>query len=195
MRLALTLSSPSRLQLVRALLHHVIHTLSNSPGIDHIALVSPERDDIPADIVHLAYERRGINRDLTQALYDVAARGATSAVIVPADLPTLNPTDVAYLLESMNQSDLVIAPDRHELGTNALAVKLPSPLELSFGDGSYARHLADSRAHGIEPTLLRRSGFCLDIDNAEDLWCLQKCERWSGFVKQLTPELYCHAID
>jgi 2-phospho-L-lactate guanylyltransferase len=177
------------LQLVRALLHHVIHTLRNSPGIDHIALVSPERDDIPVDIVLLAHERQGINQDLTQALREVAARGATNAVIVPADLPLLGPGDVAALLESMKHSPLAVAPDRHELGTNALALKLPSPLELSFGEDSFARHLAKSRTHGIEPALLRRRGFSFDIDNVEDLRCLQACAPWSTFMKQLTPEL------
>ena len=83
LRLAPTLSVPRRLQLVRGILNHVIDTLRNSPGIDHIALVSPERDDIATDIVLLAYEMHGINQDLTRAIYEIAARGATSAVIVP----------------------------------------------------------------------------------------------------------------
>jgi 2-phospho-L-lactate guanylyltransferase len=194
MRLASTLSSRARLQLVRALLRHVIHALRGSPGIDHIAVVSPERDDIPADVVLLASESLGINQDLTQALHDVAARGATSAVIIPADLPLLEPVDVAALLESMKHSAVTVAPDRHQLGTNALALNLPSPLKLSFGEDSYTRHLADSRAHGIEPGLLGRRGFSFDIDNAEDLRCLQAYAPWSTFVRQLTPELHSHAV-
>lgn len=194
MRLASTLSSRDRLQLVRALLHHVIHALRNSPGIDHIAVVSPERDDIPADVVLLARERQGINEDLTQALHDIAVRGATNAVIVPADLPLLEPADVAALLESMKHSAVTVAPDRHELGTNALALKLPSPLKLSFGEDSYARHLANSRAHRMEPSFLRRRGFSFDIDNAEDLRCLQAYAPWSAFMRQLRPELHSHAV-
>jgi 2-phospho-L-lactate/phosphoenolpyruvate guanylyltransferase len=194
MRLAPILSSRGRLQLVRALLHHVIHTLRNSPGIDHIAVVSAERDDIPTDIVLVAHKRQGINQDLTQALHHVAERGATSTVIVPADLPLLDPADVAALLESMRRSAVAVAPDRHELGTNGLALELPSPLELSFGENSYARHLAETRAHGIEPGLLRRRGFSFDIDNVEDLRCLQAHAPWSAFMKQLTPELHSHAV-
>jgi 2-phospho-L-lactate/phosphoenolpyruvate guanylyltransferase len=194
MRLASTLSTRGRLQLVRALLHHVIHTLRNSPGIDHIAIVSPERDDMPVDIVHLAHERQGINQDLTHALHEVAMRGATSAIIVPADLPLLDPADVAALLESMTRAAVTVAPDQHELGTNALALKLPSPLELSFGEDSYARHLAYSRAHGIEPGLLRRRGLAFDIDNDEELRSLQACAPWSVLVRQLVPELHSHAV-
>jgi 2-phospho-L-lactate/phosphoenolpyruvate guanylyltransferase len=194
MRLAQTLSQQGRLQMVRALLHHVIRTLRMSPGIDHIALVSPERDDIPEDVMLLAQERRGINQDLTQALRDAAACGATSAVIVAADLPLLDPADVAALLESLNQSALTITPDRHELGTNALALRLPSPLRLCFGEDSYARHLAEGRAHGMEPCLLRRRGFSIDIDHGEDLRYLQACAPWSAFLKQLAPELHSHAV-
>lgn len=43
-RLASTLSMRRRLDLVRTLLRHVIRVLLETPAIDHIGLVSPERD-------------------------------------------------------------------------------------------------------------------------------------------------------
>jgi 2-phospho-L-lactate guanylyltransferase len=181
-RLSSTLSARGRLDLVRTLLHHVIGVLRDTPAIDHIALVSPERDDIPADILLLANERQGINQDLTRALPEVVARGAKSAIIVAADLPLLDRTDIAALLERMKHSGVPIAPDRHQLATNALALELPSPVEPSFGEGSLARHLADSHMHGIEAGLLHRRGFSHDIDNIEDLQQLRASKSWSAFT-------------
>jgi 2-phospho-L-lactate guanylyltransferase (CobY/MobA/RfbA family) len=120
MRLAPTLSTRGRLRLARALLHHVINALRDAPGIDHIALVSPERDDVPIDILLLAHERQDINQDLTQALSEVLARGASSVVIVPADLPLLDPGDITALLDMMKHSGLA-----HPTGTSS--ARTPSP--------------------------------------------------------------------
>jgi 2-phospho-L-lactate/phosphoenolpyruvate guanylyltransferase len=181
-RLTAMLSSQGRLQLVRALLRHVIGTLQITPGIDHIALVSPERDDVAGDIALLARERQGLNEDLTYALNEATQRGATCAVIVPADLPLVEPADVSALLESIRYAGVVLAPDRHERGTNALALATPSPLALSFGEDSFEQHLAQTRSLGIEPTVLRRSGFSFDVDDVEDLQRLRAYPRWAELI-------------
>jgi 2-phospho-L-lactate guanylyltransferase (CobY/MobA/RfbA family) len=104
------------LDLVRTLLRHVIRVLLETPAIDHIALVSPERDDVPADILLLANERQGINQDLTRALREVIARGAKSASIVAADLPLLDPADITALLQRMKHSGVAIRPGPASVG-------------------------------------------------------------------------------
>jgi 2-phospho-L-lactate guanylyltransferase (CobY/MobA/RfbA family) len=63
-----------------------------------------------------------------------------------------------------------------------VALELPSPVELSFGAGSLARHLAGSRMHGIKASLLQRRGFSHDIDNIEDLQQLRTSKSWSAFT-------------
>jgi len=181
-RLTAMLSSEGRLRLVRALLGHVIDTLQNTPGIDHIALVSPERDDVATDIALLARDRHGLNEDLTYALSEATRRGATCALIVPADLPLVEPADVSALLGSVKYTGVVLAPDQRDRGTNALALEIPSPLILAFGENSFEQHLAQTRSHGIEPAVLRRSGLSFDVDDVEDLHRLRTYPPWAELI-------------
>lgn len=180
MRLASDLSGHRRLLLVRALLDHVIGALRKTPGIDRIALVSPERDSVAEDVVLLTRERQGLNEDLAYALSEVVHRGATHVVIIPADLPLLVPDDVTALLASMRSIGVALAPDSLDRGTNALAFATASPVRLSFGEDSFAKHLTASRSQGIEPGVLRRPGLCLDVDDMEDLRSLQALPSWAA---------------
>ena len=45
-------------------------------------------------------------------------------------------------------------------------------LPLRFGDDSYFPHLARARALGVEPVVVRREGFALDVDTPQDLQAL-----------------------
>ena len=80
---------------------------------------------------------------LDRGLDLLAALGAGAAAVVMADLPRLVSDDVAALIAGLDGADVVLAPDRYQLGTNALALALPASLATCFGHGdSYARHLA-----------------------------------------------------
>jgi 2-phospho-L-lactate/phosphoenolpyruvate guanylyltransferase len=175
MRLAPVLSPHARLRLVRGMLDHVILTLQDTAGIDHIALVSPERDTVSEDIELIAQTRHGLNEDLANAASEAARLGATRLVIVPADLPLLRSEDVSTLLEAFRDSGAVIAPDRHERGTNALALlaaAIPG-LKLEFGENSFQRHRASIRRTSVEPAVVRRTGFAFDVDDIGDLELLR----------------------
>jgi 2-phospho-L-lactate guanylyltransferase (CobY/MobA/RfbA family) len=79
------------------------------------------------------------------------------------------------LLAAFHDSGAVIAPDRHERGTNGLALTASaSPgLEFEFGDNSFGRHRASIRRSGLEPAVVRRTGFAFDVDDIEDLQLLR----------------------
>ena len=47
-------------------------------------------------------------------------RGAERALLVPGDCPSLDPGEVAALLDGARGAGVVIVPDRHGTGTNAL---------------------------------------------------------------------------
>ena len=46
-------------------------------------------------------------------------------------------------------------------------------LPLRFGDDSFYPHLDRARALGVEPRIIERSGFALDVDTPEDLEALR----------------------
>ena len=64
---------------------------------------------------------------------------------------------------------LVIVPDRHGTGTNALVLSPPDAIEPSFGPGSFARHVAAAEAAGVPHRVEEVPGLALDVDTPDDL--------------------------
>ncbi len=109
-----------------------------------------------------------LNAALAQAAAHAATRGAQRLLILPCDLPRL---DVAAL-QAMDAvpvagTDVVIAPDRHHEGTNALLVDA-GVREFAFGANSYARHLALGAARGVRTVACVHEALAFDLDTADD---------------------------
>jgi 2-phospho-L-lactate guanylyltransferase len=64
---------------------------------------------------------------------------------------------------------VVIAPDRHERGTNALLIKPAQLINFAFGEDSAQRHAALAKASGVQPLWYRSPSIGLDVDEALDL--------------------------
>ncbi len=109
-----------------------------------------------------------LNAACTHAAAHAAARGAQRLLILPCDLPCL---DVAALqaLESVpvTDGDVVIAPDRHHEGTNALLVDA-GVREFAFGVNSYAKHLVQGNARGVRTVACVHAALAFDLDTADD---------------------------
>ena len=100
-------------------------------------------------------------------------RGARRVLLVPGDCPALDPAEVDALLGRFLQAGLVIVPDRHGSGTNALLIAPPGALEPSFGSGSFARHAALGAAAGLTVRVARAPSLELDVDTPGDLAALR----------------------
>jgi 2-phospho-L-lactate guanylyltransferase len=64
---------------------------------------------------------------------------------------------------------VVIVPDRHGTGTNALVLSPPDAIEPAFGPGSFARHVAAAEAAGVPHRVEEVPGLALDVDTPDDL--------------------------
>ena len=93
-------------------------------------------------------------------------------LLVPGDCPALDPGEVGALLE--HTEPVVIVPDRHGQGTNALLLAPPDVMEPSFGEGSFARHAALARAAGAALKVADVRSLGLDVDTADDLAALRR---------------------
>jgi 2-phospho-L-lactate guanylyltransferase len=62
---------------------------------------------------------------------------------------------------------VVIAPDRHGAGTNAILVPA-SGCEFAFGAGSLARHIMMADARGLRVQICKKPALAFDLDTAED---------------------------
>ncbi len=103
---------------------------------------------------------------ITRAL----AIGAGRALLVPGDCPLLDPAELEELLaHPVAQNSVVIVPDRHGAGTNALLLTPPDVMTPAFGEGSRQRHIDLAIAQGATPEVVEVPSLALDIDTPEDL--------------------------
>jgi 2-phospho-L-lactate guanylyltransferase len=162
-------------EVARALFDRVVATTLRAAAIDGV-LVATDGDDVATT----AREHGAIAlRDnpaapfasvIDRALAILAGRGATAAVVVMADLPLLGPYHVDDLCSALDGADLVLAPDRDQLGTNALAVRLPAAMPTRFGHrDSFSRHLVSAAAAGLRVAMVRAHGLAFDLDTPADL--------------------------
>jgi FO synthase len=167
-RLAPVLSPVQRVALVRALLGHVLATLRAVPGVDHIALVSSERDGVADDVGMVQDRGNDLNAGLESGVDHAIAAGAKTILIVPADLPLLCVHDVQQLMSGARRSGIALAPDRHERGTNAVCMALPARLHLQFGEDSFLKHCRQAAERFEAAAHVRSGGLGFDLDTAAD---------------------------
>ncbi len=168
-RLAERLSADARLGLVRLMLKRVLAELAASRTVGRIAVVSPERDTLAADIVVLDDAGGGLNAALDSGRRALMAQGAREIVILPADLPFVTAADIDTLVESGRRAGFALAGDLAGTGTNALYVAPPAPFRFQFGPGSRFLHLAEAARLGRHPELVRSAGLEFDLDVADDV--------------------------
>jgi 2-phospho-L-lactate/phosphoenolpyruvate guanylyltransferase len=175
-RLAPALGAGSRQALALAMFSDVLASLRRVPGLDAVAVVTADRF---AEAAALG-ERVQVVRDTEEAGQSAAAligiahartRGFDRVLLVPGDTPLLDPGEVAVLLRRAREQrlGLVVVPDRHGEGTNALLLSPPEGVEPSFGPGSRARHVAAAQAAGVACAVEELPSLLLDVDTDEDL--------------------------
>lgn len=175
-RLRPAVNDGERVALARAMLVHVLSTVTASGAGDLRVLVSADPDVLALAPEHgftsLIEETAGYNDAVRQAILWSQIQGATAALILPADLPQLAPSDVRDLASLAGHAPraVVIAPDAAETGTNALLLRPPDLFQPSFGPGSFCRHLELACALGINAVIHRHNHLARDVDLPSDLW-------------------------
>jgi 2-phospho-L-lactate guanylyltransferase len=174
-RLAGVLTPQERAGLSREFLGHALGVLRQVPAIRQTLVISRDPAALAlahAQGVHTVTEAGApdLNAALTRATQAALMQGAGAVLILPTDLPFLGPEDVRALIEMDGPGPMVsIAPDRRELGTNAMFVAPPGLLPYAFGEHSFARHIALAQAAGARLRVCRLPGAALDIDGPDDL--------------------------
>lgn len=174
-RLAEVLTQDERADLNRRLLAHTLDTLTAMPEIEHVLVVS--RDQAALALAR-EYGARTVqesgatklNGSLARATI-VAQNYATRGVlIVPADLPLITPEDVRVMLERAKDPPVVVlAPDRHRIGTNAMLVCPAGLIEYEYGPNSFQRHCRRAIQAGARLEICDLPSIALDMDLPEDL--------------------------
>lgn len=172
-RLRSLLSDDDRFTLNRWLLSRTLTVAKDSGQFSRIIVVSrcDEVLDFACQNGVISFrEREG--SDLNQAL-DCAVllslNHASASLIVPADLPLLNPSDIVDLLRLASVgTGIVISPDRNLTGTNGLYLSRSFRIACRFGRNSFALHLREAEAAGYSARALISTNWSFDLDEPSD---------------------------
>lgn len=177
-RLSPGLEPPMRRQLAEVMLCDVLDALLSSSVDEVIVVTAGER---PAALARergirvIADAEQGHNEAARLGVEAALGAGAERVLMVPGDCPALDPAELDQLLARLApEPSLIIVPDRHGTGTNALLITPPDALASSFGPGSAQRHAELARAAGIAHEILPVPSLALDIDTPEDLAALSE---------------------
>jgi 2-phospho-L-lactate guanylyltransferase len=177
-RLGAAVGQPNRGELAAAMVGDVLDALSAAGGLADLIVVTAEQRAAAAARAagaHLVDDpvEAGQSDAAARGVRAAIARGAHRALLVPGDCPALDPGEVGRLLDSFPGAGLVIVPDRHGSGTNALLIAPPGAVEPSFGHGSFARHAARGAAAGLVVRVAQAPSLELDVDTPGDLAALR----------------------
>lgn len=182
-RLAGALSEDERTELNRTLLQHTLQTLTDLKELEEVLVISR---DPQALTIARNYGARTVREDGQPELNTALKRAtviaqvyATRGVLVlPADLPLISRSDVLTLIERAAEPPVVvIAPDRHGKGTNALLISPSGLIEYDFGENSFERHCELVRKAGARLEVVNMPNLGLDLDVPEDLELIRSLEK------------------
>lgn len=112
-----------------------------------------------------------MNAAVEAGVREAMVAGADAVVVLPGDVPFADPADLRRLVSHADDGSrlVVVVPDEHGTGTNALLLRPPDVLAPAFGLGSAVRHLDRARQAGACSSLLALPSLALDVDVPLDL--------------------------
>jgi 2-phospho-L-lactate/phosphoenolpyruvate guanylyltransferase len=181
-RLAGMLTEDERTVLNQELLEHTLKVLSGLKELDQVLVVSRDPHALTIARNHGAktVQEDGqphLNTALARATVMAQVHSIRGILVIPADLPLLTPDDVLALIDRAAKPPVVvIAPDRHGKGTNALLMVPAGQIEYDFGEGSFQRHCERAKNSGARLEIVELPSLGLDLDLPEDLQLIRKLE-------------------
>jgi 2-phospho-L-lactate guanylyltransferase len=173
-RLASVLDQPTRTKLAQAMLCDVLETLGTWVRRPEVSIVTS--DPFAVEVAR-QFQFQIIpdktNRSETDAI-EMATRfceseGIDSTLVIPADIPLINVSELEKILEAAPEEGTVLVPAADGRGTNAAWRRPAALFPLRFGNDSFKPHLAAARATQKPCVVLSLPGIALDIDNPSDL--------------------------
>ena len=181
-RLAGTLNEDERTELNRALLQHTLATLSELKEVDGVLVVSRDPNALTIARNHGArtVQEDGqpeLNTALKRATIVAQVYATRGVLVLPADLPLVTREDIQALIQRATEPPVVvIAPDRHKKGTNALLISPPGLIEYDFGENSFERHCELIKKAGARLEIVDLPTLGLDLDVPEDFEIIKGLE-------------------
>ena len=181
-RLAGVLDETERFKLNQGLLENSLKVLMAVPQLERVLVISrdPQVLALARDFKACTLQEsgtRGLNTALNKATRLARSFAVQSVLAVPADLPLINIEDIQELLTlAVHPPVVVIAPDRHRRGTNALVVNPLGALRYAFGRDSFHTHCQEALCSEVRLEVAELPRLSVDLDTPDDLTYLRRMD-------------------
>jgi 2-phospho-L-lactate guanylyltransferase len=177
-RLGEPLDPEERADLVMALMRRTVGAALAARGLRGVEVVSRDPDLLKVargmGARWLLQRSDGLNEALEEARR--AEPRATAVLVLPADLPGITAQAIEALIEAAaataranpDRPVVVLTPDRHGRGTNALLVAPPNAVPFRFGEDSRFAHGNAAAAAGAAYVEVE-GPLAFDVDTPDDL--------------------------
>ncbi|MCP9489516.1 MAG: 2-phospho-L-lactate guanylyltransferase [Solirubrobacteraceae bacterium MAG38_C4-C5] len=178
-RLEDALSPGARRALTEAMVSDVLRALRHAGSVNEVVVVTAEpvvQALARGDGARVVDEPVEAGQSGAAALGIAALdEGVERVLLVPGDCPALDPAELDALLDrpAAAGGEVVVVPDRHGTGTNALVLAPPTAIRPAFGPGSRERHERLAAEAGMACEVREPGTLLLDVDTGEDLDALR----------------------
>jgi 2-phospho-L-lactate/phosphoenolpyruvate guanylyltransferase len=175
-RLADVLTADERRALMLAMARDVLTALARCQRLAGVLIVSRTAEaDALAQTFGTERFTESPDADLSAALTQAAEYlrdhlHAGGVMIIPADVPLIDPAEVDEILAG--HRSITLMPDDEHLGTNGLICSPPDRIRFRFDGRSFKPHVEAAFAAGVTPRIIPSARFALDVDTPDDLRAL-----------------------
>ncbi len=170
-RLSDVLSPSQRRDLCLAMLEDVLDGLEAVPSISDIGLYTsdPAVHEIAAGRgleTHGELEGESLCAGLDRVAASVRQRGFPTLLVIPQDVPNVDPSELEAVIREHGSLTLAGAPRG---GTNLVVATPPDVIGFRFGPDSLILHRRAAMVAGVAPVLVAPPSLARDIDLPADL--------------------------
>ena len=162
-------------ELCKIMLEEILQTLSISPKIEEIILVTKEEKAIEIGkkfkVTTIIDEKEeSVNQAVSLADEYLLENNFNASIVFPQDIPFIKTQDIDFILKhQLHPNFVIIVPSRKFDGTNAL-VRMPINLmETHYDNDSYRNHMITAKEHTLNVAMVFVKRIMLDVDSKEDL--------------------------
>lgn len=170
-RLSNVISSTEREALAASMANNTIDILSKS-NICHSITVVTNDSTLSFHNTNSYFTESSLNEGLGEAINSSAV--SDEILIMHADLPRINETDLQHLLSLYDKSKVSIVSDIKKQGTNCLMFHGSLNFQYKFGTDSYNLFLNEFKNNGINYQDIDLPSLQDDLDSEEDYFKLIK---------------------
>jgi len=177
--------------LCKVMLEEILHTVSISPQIEKIIIVTKEKQAIEIGkkfnaITIIDEKEESVNGAVALADKYLLENGFHASIVFPQDIPYIKTQDIDFMLNyKAHPNFAIIVPSRRFDGTNAL-VRMPIDLmETHYDEDSYKIHMNTAKEHTLNVAMVFVKRIMWDVDNNEDLKFLLEQREKPGIAQKI----------